>query len=172
MRITLEAGLEDQRLRHYERALLVALFGSSAKTHAEVLLSEVKAQFQASVGTIENRLADAVVQQDLFVRDPRLTRNRWAALGIGVIIAGIALLVGGLVALSSMMHLSWLPGLAVVILGSACVLVGTAMPRRTQAGALEAARWRAFAAHLRKVSRAEKPGSALPPHYHRPHRGH
>ena len=67
--------------------------------------------------------------------------------------------------LGSAMHIAWLPGVALIMLGSACLLVGTAMPRKTQAGALEAARWRAFATHLRKVSRAEKPVSALPPHY-------
>ncbi len=165
IRLTLEAGLDDQRLRDYERVLLIGLFGSSANAHAEVELSAVKAQFQSSISTIEERLSEAVVQQGFFIRNPRTTRNRWIALGVGMLIAGVALLVGAVAAFSSIMHISWLPGIALGVLGGACSLVGAAMPRRTPVGALEAARWRAFAAHLRRVSRAEKPGSALPPHF-------
>src|SRR5207248_5914271 len=58
VRITFDGRLDDPRLRGYERVLLTALFGPSPAAHAEVLLSNVKQQFQSSISIIEERLSE------------------------------------------------------------------------------------------------------------------
>ena len=50
----------------------------------------------------------------------------------------------------------WLPGAALVVLGLGLVWLARAMPRRTPRGALEAARWRAFRAHLASEPRSQE----------------
>jgi uncharacterized membrane protein YgcG len=45
------------------------------------------------------------------------------------------------------------------------VMVGSAMPRRTAQGALEAARWRAFRRYLKRISHAESTESLPHAHY-------
>jgi uncharacterized membrane protein YgcG len=165
VRIKLLASLDDQRLRPYERVLLTALFGPKPKIPAEILLSSVKQQFTSSIPQIDARLYDAVTGQGLFVRNPETTRRVWWAVGCGIILAGVALAVGIMVALAGAVPLGWLPGTALMALGVATVLVAGAMPRRTPRGALEAARWRAFRTHLKRVSQSDTPETALHPHY-------
>ena len=165
VRIRLQVGLDDARVRGYERALLAALFGSSPTVPAEVLLSSVKAQFQSSIPSIDARLYDAVTQQGLFARNPETIRRLWLGIGTAVIMVGIVLAVGAGVALGGAVPIAFLPGAALVVLGVALVVLAGSMPRRTRQGALEAAKWRAFRAFLADASRAERSGTALPPHY-------
>ena len=161
VRIKLETSLDDERLRGYERALLMALFGPKPSVPAEILLSGVKQQFTSSIPQIDARLYDAVTSEGLFVRNPETTRRVWWAVGSVVSLAGLALAVGVMVALAGAVPLGWLPGIALLVLGVAVVLVAGAMPRRTARGALEAARWRAFRAHLKRVSQSVAPEAAL-----------
>jgi hypothetical protein len=165
VRITLEAPLDDARLRGYERVLLGALFGPSATMPAEVLLSNVKQQFQSSIPTIDAQLSESVASEGLFTQNPQTTRRRWQAVGSVVMVAGLALSIGAGVLLGAAMHIAWLPGIALLAIGGLLLWIAAAMPRKTQQGALEAAKWRAFAAHLSETVRAEKPGSALPPQF-------
>ena len=141
------------------------LFGPLPSVTASVLLSNVKTQFQASISRVDDRLYEAVTKAGLFACNPQTTRRIWTALGVAVIVAGALLLVVAMVTLGAIVGTAWLPGTALVLVGTALTLVAGSMPRRTQLGALEAARWRAFSAHLKEVARGEKPGTALPSHY-------
>jgi hypothetical protein len=165
VRITLAAKLDDPRLRGYERALLMALFGPSPGVPAETLLSSVKPRFQASIPLIVARLYDSVAEQGLFTHNPDTTRRQWRAIGVTLLSAGIVLAVAAGLLLGKVMHIAWLPGIALALVGGGLVWLAGSMPRRTQLGALEAAKWRAFAAHLTEVSRSDKPGAALPAEY-------
>jgi uncharacterized membrane protein YgcG len=165
VRIKLLASLDDQRLRSYERVLLTALFGPKPEIPAEILLSSAKQQFTSSIPQIDARLYDAVTGAGLFVRNPETTRRVWWAVGCAIILAGVALAVGVMVLLAGAVPLGWMPGTALMVLGVAMVLLASAMPRRTAQGALEAARWRAFSTHLKRVSQADTPGTALHPRY-------
>src|SRR6185312_987565 len=131
--------LDDTRLRGYERVLLGALFGPSATMPAEVLLSNVKQQFQSSIPIIDARLSESVASEGLLVQNPQATRRRWQAVGAIVIVGGLALSIAAGVLLGAAMHIAWLPGIAVLGLGTALLWIGAAMPRKTQQGALEAA---------------------------------
>ena len=50
------------------------------------------------------------------------------------------------------MPAAWLPGAALVVLSAVLMWISRSVPRRTARGALEAARWRAFRAHLMQES--------------------
>jgi uncharacterized membrane protein YgcG len=165
VRLTLHAALDDQHLRGYERALLGALFGLTPSVPTEVLLSNVKQQFQSSIPLIATRLYDAVAQAGLFAHNPQITRRRWRAGGVALLVAGIALAGAAGVLLAGAMHLAWLPGIALGVLGGGLMWLAGSMPRRTQQGALEAAKWRAFEAYLTEASRSTQPVAALPAHY-------
>jgi uncharacterized membrane protein YgcG len=165
VRIKLETAVDDERLRGYERVLLTALFGPRPKVPAEILLSGAKQQFTSRIPQIDARLYEGVTSEGLFVRNPETIRRVWWAVGSVVILGGVALAVGVMVALAGAVPLGWLPGVALVVLGTAVVLVANAMPRRTARGALEAARWRAFRTHLKRVSQSDTPEAALHARY-------
>jgi uncharacterized membrane protein YgcG len=162
VRVTLAASLDDPRLRSYERVLLEALFGPRPSVPAEALLSNVKPQFQAAIPLIAARLYESVTQEGLFPRNPESTRRRWRAVGVIVLVAGIILAVAAGALLAGAMHIPWLPGLALAIVGGGLTWLAGGMPRRTPRGALEAAKWRAFGAYLGEAARAAPPGPALP----------
>jgi uncharacterized membrane protein YgcG len=70
---------------------------------------------------------------------------------------GLLLAVVGAIAFGWAVGFAWLPGIALMLVGGIGVLVARSMPRRTPAGALEAARWRAFRAHLTSAEAANRP---------------
>ncbi|HEX8968911.1 MAG TPA: DUF2207 domain-containing protein [Chloroflexota bacterium] len=165
VRIILQAPLDDPRVRGYERVLLWALFGATPSIPAEVLLSNAKAQFQASIPQIDTRLYEAVTQEGLFARNPETTRRRWRAFGIVLLLAGLGLATAAALLVGYIIGLGWLPGLALLIVGGVLTWLAGDMPRRTQKGALEAAKWRAFKAYLARIVHAQAPSTSLPAHY-------
>lgn len=165
VRITLDVALDDARLRDYERVLLAALFGHAPSLPADVLLSDAKAQFHASIPLIEARLYESVAQAGLFARNPETTRRRWRAIGVTTLMSGVILALGAASLLAGLVSIAWLPGLTLALVGGALTWLAGRMPRRTLRGALEVAQWRAFRAHLAETSRENKPGVALPAHY-------
>src|SRR5262249_28981403 len=144
IRLTLNVAVDDQSLRAYERVLLAALFGFSPPVPTDVLLSKVKPQLDVSIPIIEDRLYTSITQEGLFSANPRSTRQRWRVTGGAVAVAGTAFAVLAESLLGSVIGLAWLPGIALALIGFCLVALAGRMPRRTQRGALEAARWRAF----------------------------
>src|SRR5205814_6293175 len=114
VRITLEAPLDDARLRSYERVLLAALFGPLATVPAEVLLSNAKQQFQSSIPIMAARLSESVTTEGLFAQNPQTTCRRWQAIGVVVVVGGVALSVAAGILLGAAMHIAWLPGIALM----------------------------------------------------------
>jgi uncharacterized membrane protein YgcG len=165
VRVTFATGIDDPRLRSYERALLEALFGPRPSVPTEVLLSNVKPQFQSAIPLIAARLYESVAQEGLFPRNPESTRRRWRAVSVIVLVAGIILAVAAGALLAGAMNIAWLPGLALALVGGGLTWLAGSMPRRTRKGALEASKWRAFGAYLGEAARADKPGTALPTQY-------
>src|ERR671930_2795001 len=111
----------------------------------------------ARVPMIQDALHRAVAAEGLFVRDPDAVRRRYRQLGWVLVFAGIAAAVVASIALGWAIDIAWLPGSALAIVGIACVVIARAMPRRTPAGAVEAARWKAFRAHLTSAESASRP---------------
>lgn len=155
VQVRLRTAAEDPSRRGYERVLLVALFERGA-TSGEILLSAARLRFAAAVPILEERLYQAVADEGLFVANPEATRRHytrvgWLLVGIG---GALAILAG--VLLGWAVPTVWLPGAALVLVGLALTRLAQVMPRRTPRGALEAARWRAFRAHLVQQPHAQE----------------
>jgi hypothetical protein len=157
VRITLEHLPERGALRRYEELLLNGLFGYDASPGQEVLLSTIRGRFEGIIPQLQDALHRAVADVGLFVRDPEVVRRRFRNLGWVLVGVGLFLAVVGAVAFSWAVGITWLPGSALALLGYVLTRLARAMPRRTPAGALEAARWRAFRAHLTSAESATHP---------------
>jgi hypothetical protein len=153
VRVALHRPTEDPALERYERVLLVALFGRGV-SEGEVLLSQSRLRFAAAVPILEQRLYDAVVSAGLYSANPAVVRHRFATLGTTGLALGLLLAIVASLLIGSIVPLVWLPGVLLMLLGAATLWLSRKMPSRTTRGALEAARWRAFRAHLLEVPAA------------------
>ncbi len=161
VRVRLQAPVTDPRLRTYERTLLTALFGPGAKVGQEIAMSGARQRFAAAVPVLQAQLTSGVADAGLFVADPEAVRRCYRR--FGWILVGAGVLVAMLVtqAVGSLVRIAWAPGVVLAAIGLAVVWLSRHMPRRTQPGALEAARWRAFRDHLMdERSRPDSPEAA------------
>ncbi|MGH2369047.1 MAG: DUF2207 domain-containing protein, partial [Chloroflexota bacterium] len=131
-------------LHPYEQTVLDSFFSRGK----QVRLSRLGEWFRYAIPSIQRALHREVAQVGLFAGDPEAARRRYRRLGTILIIAGIVL---GLVACGAAPSyagpVAW-PFSGVALVGALLRFVAVRMPRRTAAGALEAARWRAYARHL------------------------
>jgi len=134
-------------LRPYERVLLTALFDAGS-TSGEIRLSMARARFAAAVPVLQDRLHAAVAAEGFFTENPKQVRQRYIAFGVLLSALGMLLAFGGAWLLFWASAIIWLPGILLAIGGGVLAAMSQAMTRRTPRGALEAARWRAFRAHL------------------------
>jgi uncharacterized membrane protein YgcG len=135
---------EPVGLRDYERTILGAIF----RNEPVVRLSAVKGRFTAAIPLVREQLYREVVRAGLFVAHPEAVRRRYQTLGGALVGVGLVGAFLGLAALQPVAELTFLPFVALAIVGLATLRFAGAMPRRTRLGALEAARWRAFARYL------------------------
>ena len=156
VRVKLVRSPEAANLRTYERLLLLSLFGREARAGDDVLLSDVRERFSGMIPSIQDALHRAVAEAGLFVADPDAVRTRYRQLGWGLVGSGVLLAVVGALTLGWAIGMAWLPGVALAAVGFILTRIARAMPRRTPAGALEAARWRAFRAHLAQPEAPER----------------
>ena len=131
-------------LRSYEKTVIGALFGSAR----EVRLSQVKDRWAANIPLFESQLYAEAARQGLFAENPEQVRQRWHRGALATIVGAAVLGFLAQAALGGAANLVWLPFLALVVVGLAALFAARRMPRRTKAGVVEAARWRAFARHL------------------------
>jgi hypothetical protein len=160
VRVTLRRSIDDPALRPFERTLLTALFGHDA-SGGEILLSTARSRFAAVVPELEQRLHLAVADAGLFVENPERVRRRYMAIGAVVLVAGLGFGIVAAGLFGWVVGAVWLPGFSLALVGGGFMWLAQAMPRRSPRGALEAARWRAFRAHLADESRH----GAVDPHH-------
>ena len=74
---------------------------------------------------------------------------------LGVLAMGLAVLIGvaGAIVAESLSAFGWAPGLGLGVTAVALIIVAYFMPRKTDKGAEEAARWRAFKTYLRDIEK-------------------
>lgn len=89
---------------------------------------------------------------EFFARLPEDARRRWLVYGQWIVLGGVGLALAALfVYFSNLRLIAAAPALALVIVGFALVVVSRWMPQRSDVGAEEAARWRAFERYLRQL---------------------
>jgi uncharacterized membrane protein YgcG len=125
----------DHSLLEYERLLLNGLFESGP----EVKLSELKSRFVARLRKVQEALYRNGVQERWFVGSPEKVRQRWAGIGVGVLV------LGGVLEYATIRwtKLALLP-LPVIAAGVLLMMGSHWMPRRTAKGTALARRIRGF----------------------------
>ena len=145
--------LNRQARYPHEQRTLDALFDSGANP---VRLSDLKNQFYTRLDGIYREMGDGLVQMGYFPATPDQMKGRNRALAL----LFVALAIGSVFLL---------PGInaALLFLAPAFGLVGIVglamsgiMPRKTQMGAEQAARWRAFARYMADLQRFGNVGEA------------
>ncbi len=87
-----------------------------------------------------------------FAQLPDEARRRWLVYGQWIVLGGAGLAVAAAIVYAG--RVGWvavLPALALMVVGTALIVVSRWMPQRSAAGAEEAARWRAFERYLRNL---------------------
>lgn len=139
-----QAKTETGGLRPYEQAVLQSFFSRGSP----VRLSQLGDWFRVTIPFVERALHREAVQARLFTGNPAATMQRYHWAGAGLIGGG---LLAGVIAWGLFSAYSaavpW-PFFGLALDGVLLYLMADRMPRRTPAGALEAARWRAYAHYL------------------------
>lgn len=141
----------DAELNKPERELLSALLGSSN----EVRMSDARERFGKRQGDVKAAVYDELVDRGYFPSNPESVRKIWRV--IAFVIIGLAIF-GGVVLLGTVG--SFAPFFIVLLIGIgvagiAALIAGRSMPRKTDKGALAAARWAAFRRYLAEIDRQQ-----------------
>jgi hypothetical protein len=140
---------DDVPLAAYEKNLLNAIFGSKDERE----LSDLKNKFYTKIDGIKKTMYEEVVKQGYFPANPDSVRGQFGCLGMGMLaIAGLAGF--ALTALfARLTDFGFVPGVGLGITAIALIAVANFMPRKTDKGAEEAARWQAFKTYLRNIEK-------------------
>ena len=131
----------------FERLVLDSLFHGDEV----VRLSQVGDWFGSSVPQLQRSLHAAAHREGLFTGDPEVVRRRYQRLGS--LLTGVAVALG-FVACSlagEYTDVAGWPFIGLLVVGMVLRFASGSMPRRTAAGTLEAARWRAYGRHLARL---------------------
>jgi hypothetical protein len=140
---------QDVPLLPYEQKLLDGIFGRND----EITLSELKNKFYTRISGIKRALYVALVEAGYFPKNPDTVRTTYGVLGaLGLPVAIVVGVLGAIVA-APLTDLGFVPGLGVGVTAIALIAVAYFMPRKTDRGAEEAARWRAFRTYLREIDK-------------------
>jgi hypothetical protein len=138
---------DTSNLLPFERTIIEALLPRGGKTN----FSELLLRFELAIPHVRKALYEEVVRLRLFDADPESVRRRYVGLGTTILVGGLIAAVVLWILFGSLVDLIGAPFASAALVGLAMILVAPKMPRRTRAGALEAAQWRAFERHLRTI---------------------
>jgi uncharacterized membrane protein len=133
----------------FEDMVLSAVF----KSGQTVGLSDLKNQFYSSLSGIYDAMYKALVDLKYFPENPINVRSRSQSLGCGILVLGIIVTILWFTFGSTISYMLLLPGLALGAVGVVGFMLSGAMPRKTDFGAEEAEKWRAFKRYLQQIQR-------------------
>jgi hypothetical protein len=137
-----------------EREVLHAIFGSSApKAGEKTSLKDAGPRILDRAPAIKDALYQELIVRGFFTRSPEQSRDGWRKVGIGLELGAIAFGIVGVLVLNWM---ALFPAAVILALGLVVIRMSRAMPRKTAAGAEEAAKWRAFRRYLEDLDKYEK----------------
>lgn len=133
----------------YEKVMLTKFFGGKQSRQ----LNDLKYKFSANLSTIRKKLYEELVNLNYVPRSPEGVRGTYGCLGF--LIGGLAFLMfilAGAFEAEGFILTACLP-IALGINAVAATWIGQHMPRKTEKGALEAAKWMAFKAYLKDIEK-------------------
>ena len=105
-------------------------------------------EFRSEIPKVQKQLYAEVVKAGFFPENPNAVRNRHVIIGMVILFGALFLMIFGIAILIDWVDTIWAPFVALMLVGAAEIGMATKMARRTEAGALAAARWKAFARYL------------------------
>jgi len=139
----------EDDLRPFEITLLDGIF----KRKKTVKLSDLRNKFYKQIPAIKEQLYREQVTQGYFKRSPETTRTTWLVGAIGLIVVAGMLFFAGIAVAEVVSPVAWMPGLGLGVTGLALAITSQAMPAKTEKGAQDAAKWRAFRRYLANIER-------------------
>ena len=140
---------DDVPLVPYEELLLTGIFGSKD----EVRLSDLKDKFYSKVDGIKRGMYEGVVRAGLFPQSPETVRSQYGCAGIALLVVAVGAGIALTTAFESLTPLGFVPGLGLAVTAIALIVAAAFMPRRTDVGAEEVVRWRAFRTYLQNIDK-------------------
>jgi uncharacterized membrane protein YgcG len=146
--------LEDSALpmRPYEQLLVDKLFGDEQSKK----LSDLREKFYVHMGQVQKALYQSVVDDGYFPHSPERVRTSYAGLGVAALI--LAFVVG---CFATIFLVQWsgfaicLP-IAFAIPAIGLIVLARYMPRKSEQGAEEAAKWMAFKRYMQNIEQYTK----------------
>ena len=135
----------DQQLTTYERTLVDTLFPGDV---TQVQMSQLKVNASATLAVFQEQLYNEVVARGYFKVSPEVTRRRYRRFGTLLIVLAVVGWLGFTLVLGRYATWQIVPALALFIIGLALRSLARHMPVKTELGAEEAAKWRAFRRYL------------------------
>lgn len=141
---------EADDLRPFEKLLLNKLFSGSK---LERTMDSLRTKFYTVIAEIQSDLYNELVEEKFFDTNPNSTRNIWSAFGliIGAAAVGLGFLLFPMI--DEWGFVVVLPPIAVGLVAVTGLIIGPAMPAKTQKGAEEAAKWKAFYEYLQNLEK-------------------
>lgn len=143
-------GNDETALTSFEKMIMQAFFRAGA---TETSLSQLRNKFYQYIPNLQRAIYAALVTEGFYTQSPEATRGQWMLGGIALMALGgvggfLALSTEALVAISPMLCL---PLFGVAFVGLVTLIGASAMPRRTEKGAIERAKWLAFRKYLSNI---------------------
>ncbi|MDX2075433.1 MAG: DUF2207 domain-containing protein [bacterium] len=137
-------------LRSFEKAIIKRIFGGKL----EKSMKSLQNKFYQYIPELQGDLYEALVDEELLTANPNSIRNTYSGgLGGGLFLLAIGVMVLCIVALSDITYTFLCLPAALFVLAMAFVIGGNFMPRKTQKGAEEAAKWEAFRRYLQNLDK-------------------
>ena len=133
----------------FEEMVLNAIF----KHGNPVRLSELKNSFYTSLPPIYDEMYRSVVALKYFPESPKAVRNRNIGIGVGFLILAFILGFGAFILADLVSWFLILIPIAIGAIGIVRLATAHIMPRKTNFGAEEATKWKAFSRYLQEMQR-------------------
>jgi len=137
-------------LRSFEKAIIKRIFGGKL----EKSMKSLQNKFYQYIPQLQGDLYEALVDEELLTANPNSVRNTYSGgFGGGLFLLAIGVMVLCIVALSDITYTFLCLPAALFVLAMAFIVGGNFMPRKTQKGAEEAAKWEAFRRYLQNLDK-------------------
>lgn len=140
---------DDVPLSAFESRLIKDIFGNGD----EKRLSKLKNKFYKDIPDIKTAMYDDLIARGYYRSNPEKVRTQFGCLGGAAMIGAGLLSVALMIWLIDLTAAAILPGIGFTAIAISLLIAARFMPRKTDAGAEAAARWKAFKEYLRNIDK-------------------
>ncbi|MBE2236697.1 MAG: DUF2207 domain-containing protein, partial [Caldilineaceae bacterium] len=140
---------KDVSLHGFEQQLLSDVFGKGD----EKKLSKLKNKFYKDIPGIKTAMYEDLIARGYYRTNPESVRTQFGFLGGAAMVVAVLLAVLLIVLFVDLSAAALCPGIGLFAIAVSILIASRYMPRKTDAGAEAAARWKAFKEYLRNIDK-------------------